>query len=96
MSQGPEDYTRTHQGRRALDNAHTKLLLHLTKGALRAKEHFDLSDAEASWLEKCGRGRGLLMTQRGNVRLDVVPSPLELELMAGAPAVSSGAEAAGA
>jgi conjugal transfer ATP-binding protein TraC len=89
MSQGPEDYTRTHQGRRALDNAHTKLLLHLTKGALRAKEHFDLSDAEAAWLEKCGRGRGLLMTQRGNVRLDVVPSPLELELMGGAPTARS-------
>jgi hypothetical protein len=90
MSQLPGDYTVTHQGRRALDNAHTKLLLHQTKGALQAREHFDLSDAEAAWLEKCGQGKGLLITQRGNVRLAVVPSPLELELMGGPPASAGG------
>jgi hypothetical protein len=90
MSQLPGDYTVTHQGRRALDMAHTKLLLHQTKGALQAREHFDLSDAEAVWLERCGRGKGLLITQRGNVRLAILPSPLELELMGGPKATAEG------
>jgi len=95
MSQLPGDYTATHQGRRALDNSHTKLLLHQTKGALQAREYFDLADAEARYLETCGQGKGLLLTQRGTVRLAVVPSPLELELMGGPKATEGAGAAAG-
>lgn len=94
MSQLLSDYTSTPEGERALQNAHTVLLLRQAagKGAQDAQERYGLSGEDRVYLETCPRGYGLLVTPRGQARVHITPSPWELELMGGPKA----AEAAGA
>jgi hypothetical protein len=53
------------------------------RGAHDAQVRYGLSADDRLYLEACGRGQGLLVTPRGHVRLQVTPSPWELELMGG-------------
>jgi type IV secretory pathway VirB4 component len=96
MSQLLSDYLATPEGERALQNAHTVLLLRQAagKGAEDAQVRFGLSSDDRRYLEACGRGQGLLVTPQGHVRLQITPSPWELELMGGpsAPAEPGPAE----
>jgi type IV secretory pathway VirB4 component len=88
MSQLLSDYMATPEGERALQNAHTVLLLRQAagKGAEDAQGRYGLSGDDRLYLEACGRGQGLLVTPRGHVRLQITPSLWELALMGGPPA----------
>lgn len=80
------DYEETQEGRRALDNALTVLLMKQAKGAQWATERYGLAETDALYLETCERGDGLLVTPRDGgtyARIHVDPSPWVLELMGG-------------
>ncbi len=79
------DFTTTHEGCRAIDNAHT--ILHLRAaagpGAQAVQERYSLSDQDRTFLETAQQGSGILITPKGHTRLEVVPSPYALWLMGG-------------
>jgi hypothetical protein len=80
------DYEETQEGRRALENAHTVVLLKQGLGAARAAERYRLPPEDQQFLEGCERGHGILITpKRGGsrARVYVDPSPWVLELMGG-------------
>jgi hypothetical protein len=91
-SQLTSDYEVTQEGERALQNAHTVLLLRHArgKGVREAGDRWGLGDGDRRFLEGCARGEGVLITPKGTARVRVTPSPLALELMGGP---SMGAEA---
>src|SRR4030095_10205827 len=85
MSQLLSDYLATADGERALQNAHTVLLLRQAagKGAGDAQARYGLSGDDRRYLEACGRGQGLLVTPQGHVRLQITPPLWELAVVGG-------------
>jgi hypothetical protein len=78
------DYTATLEGTRALDNAHTSLLLRQAKGgSLPAQARYGFSDQERVWLEGAATGEGWLTTPKGGGQLRICPAPEVLELLHG-------------
>lgn len=77
------DYTTTPEGERALQNAHTALLLRQAagKGAADAQNRYGLTDEDRAFLEQARVGEAILHTPRGHTRLRVLPPSLVLGWM---------------
>jgi type IV secretory pathway VirB4 component len=86
-SQQPEDCLASPFGQAIVDNASTRVLLHMDAGALRtAAEAFTLTRPEIAALETAGAGEALLLTAGHRELISLLASDKERELFSTTPA----------
>jgi hypothetical protein len=86
-SQQPEDCLASPFGQAIVDNASTRVLLHMDAGALRtAAEAFSLTQPEIAALESAGAGEALLLCAGERQLISLLASDKEKELFSTTPA----------